>query len=173
MKIIHSTKAKVSPIKPCIQCGKFFSKPYNESVKNWTHRHKFCSKECNGRWCGLNLEGIKATQFPKGYVSTHGFKKGVRSNPAGEFTSESTTDEKHWAWKGDQVGYHALHNWIARKMGKASRCDVCGCDEMPSGKKRWFDWANVSHEYKRDLSDWMMMCKPCHRLYDRGTLILN
>ncbi len=28
--------------------------------------------------------------------------------------------------------------------------------------KRYFNWANISQEYKRDIKDWKQLCKKCH-----------
>lgn len=70
-------------------------------------------------------------------------------------------DEEHWAWQGDKVKYRALHAWIERKKGKAS---ICTFDETHAATR--FHWANISRTYKRDLSDWMSLCPPCHFKYD-------
>ncbi len=73
---------------------------------------------------------------------TH-FKKGEHLN------------EAHPQWKGDNVGYFSLHNWIFRKLGKASKC-VNG-----HIAKRYY-WGNISGEYKRDFSDWHELCWYCN-----------
>ena len=73
--------------------------------------------------------------------------------------------EKHFAWKGDKVGYEALHTWVSRRLGKPNHCAVCQTTEA----KR-FAWANISHSYKRDLSDWIRLCYSCHKLYDLGKI---
>lgn len=31
-----------------------------------------------------------------------------------------------------------------------------------------YEWANISGEYKRDRSDWVMLCPSCHRKIDMG-----
>lgn len=64
------------------------------------------------------------------------------------------------SWKGDDVGYTALHQWVYRYYGKASRCIAC-----TTGKS--FTWANISREYKRDITDWAQLCRSCHTKYDR------
>jgi len=64
------------------------------------------------------------------------------------------------AWKGDNVGYSGLHEWVRKHLGKPTECVYCGKDE---GK---LNWANVSHEYKRELEDFMSLCISCHRKYD-------
>lgn len=67
-------------------------------------------------------------------------------------------------WKGDTVGYRALHTWVNTHYGKANRCTNPDC----KGISRVFEWANISGEYKRDISDWKMLCKSCHGIFDRG-----
>lgn len=61
------------------------------------------------------------------------------------------------AWKGDKVGYYALHTWLGRKLGKAKRCS-----NSPLHKCNKYYWANISGEYKRDLSDWKQVCARCN-----------
>lgn len=78
-------------------------------------------------------------------------------------------DQKHHGWKGSEVGYSALHSWIARKLGKPNECSNCG---FTSDNSRQFNWANLSHEYKRDLDDWARLCGSCHRKYDMGSIEL-
>jgi hypothetical protein len=63
--------------------------------------------------------------------------------------------------------YHAVHHWIARQKGKAFCCTNCKNDVSPKGRSRWFQWANLSGLYKRDLSDWTSLCVPCHRAFDK------
>lgn len=65
-------------------------------------------------------------------------------------------------WKGDNVGYRALHIWVERELGKPSKCEHCNIKHA----KR-FEWANKSHEYKRDITDWLRLCTKCHREYDK------
>lgn len=71
------------------------------------------------------------------------------------------TASKNHKWKGDKVGYRALHSWVARQLGKPSRCEHCG-----DTSKRKYEWANKSHEYLRDVNDWIRLCIPCHKKYD-------
>lgn len=86
---------------------------------------------------------------------------------------------KHFAWKGDDVGYEALHAWIHRVAGKADRCCYDNCsyprknaDGVLMVKPKRFEWANISKKYKRDLSDWTTLCASCHRKYDMGKISL-
>ncbi len=67
----------------------------------------------------------------------------------------------HPNWKGDEVSYGALHEWVKRSLGKPEICEHCRSTE-----KRYYDWANKSGNYRRDLSDWIRLCKPCHKRFD-------
>lgn len=64
-------------------------------------------------------------------------------------------------WRGNKIQYWGLHDWIRSKKGKPQKCELCG-----TTKKRQYDWANKTGEYKRVLSDWMRVCVPCHRKHD-------
>ena len=64
------------------------------------------------------------------------------------------------AWKGDNVGYVALHDWVKRYLGTPLNC--VNCPRM-GGSNRSYHWHNISGEYKRDLSDWIRLCSSCHR----------
>jgi hypothetical protein len=79
-------------------------------------------------------------------------------------------DEKASNWKGDKVGYQALHTWVRKKLGKPSLCSYCN---FTSDNNRQFHWANISHEYKRDLTDWIRLCVSCHRNYDYGNITIE
>lgn len=85
----------------------------------------------------------------------------VRLSPKSEFKKGVMVGEKHPGWKGDLVGYHGIHKWIGRKLGVPNKCENCG---VTTAKK--FEWANLSGEYKRDLSDWKRLCTSCHQKHD-------
>lgn len=70
-------------------------------------------------------------------------------------------------WVGESVTYSPLHSWVRRWNGKACRCEVCGLDRVPEGKTRYFQWANISGEYRRDLNDFFQLCVKCHKEYDK------
>ena len=114
---------------------------------------KYCSKPClykfRQRPSGLTYE-IK--------VENAGwFKLGQRPSPSTEFQ----VGEVPHNFKGDQVGYDALHDWVEKHKQDPGKCEHCGESER-------LQWANKSHEYKRDLEDWLRLCSGCHGQYDRG-----
>ena len=67
--------------------------------------------------------------------------------------------ELNGQWKGDKVGYSALHEWIKNHFPKPKLC--VDCKENPP-----YDLANISQEYKRELSDWEWLCRRCHMIKD-------
>jgi hypothetical protein len=67
--------------------------------------------------------------------------------------------EQHNYWKGDNVGYHALHKWVRKKIPKPSFCEICHTKEP-------CDLANISGKYSRELSDWEWLCRMCHQIKD-------
>lgn len=64
-------------------------------------------------------------------------------------------------WKGDKVGYSALHEWVKRMLGKPRFCEHCKRTD-----KIKYEWANKSHSYRRDVNDWVRLCTLCHHKYD-------
>jgi hypothetical protein len=54
--------------------------------------------------------------------------------------------------------YRGIHNWIERRLGKPNFCEDCGSKE-----DQRYEWANISGNYKKDITDWKRLCVPCHR----------
>jgi len=67
------------------------------------------------------------------------------------------------SWKGDKVGYSALHTYIKKYKHKPKLCAIC--NETPP-----HDLANISGQYKRDLNDFAWLCKKCHYHFDNKTI---
>lgn len=55
--------------------------------------------------------------------------------------------------------YGALHSWIKKRLSKPILCQNCN-------KRKAYDLANISQQYKRDLSDWNWLCRKCHMISD-------
>jgi hypothetical protein len=68
--------------------------------------------------------------------------------------------EAHSQWKGDQVGYGALHAWVRKMLGKPTECENLMCKHSKKNKR--FVWANISGEYERNISDWHSLCYSCN-----------
>lgn len=63
-------------------------------------------------------------------------------------------------WNKNRPGYKAVHKWIKRHYGSANHCSKC------NGPSKRYEWANVSGEYLRDISDYIQLCASCHRKMD-------
>lgn len=88
-----------------------------------------------------------------------------------EFTDKKHKDRKYCShacskkgsnnpmWKEDDVKYSGLHAWVERQLTRPECCSSCG----DPGK---VDLANISGEYKRELTDWEWLCRTCHMKKD-------
>jgi len=65
----------------------------------------------------------------------------------------------HNRWKGDQVGYSALHRWIRSHKEKTGVCQWCK-------HKGTTQFANLDGKYSRDVNDYIELCIPCHKYFD-------
>jgi hypothetical protein len=63
--------------------------------------------------------------------------------------------------RGDDVGYQGLHKWIRAHKARTGICEHCG-------SKAKTEFANVSGEYKRDINDFIELCRKCHADYDES-----
>jgi hypothetical protein len=86
-----------------------------------------------------------------------------KNNPTKYWLGKKRDDmrnERHWAWKGEKATYGSLHSWVRRILGKIKECVYCG------NEKR-IEWASISHHASRNLEDYIPLCVPCHREYDK------
>lgn len=65
------------------------------------------------------------------------------------------------AWKGNEVGYSALHVWVKKYIPKTNLCIVC------KQKYQILHLANISGLYLRDVEDWVYLCHKCHFRFDK------
>lgn len=89
-------------------------------------------------------------------IGKHGFQKGHKLN----------VGEKSKDWKGENASYVAIHQWV-RRWKKKTQCSVCG------EKDKRLEWANIDHQYRRNLDDYICLCVRCHKIYDIKTGLVN
>ena len=135
---------------------------YDQKLKLWCKpcpvckgfvKHKWKSGLAKSRTCSRSCH-MKGNTFRKGHTPTNAFKPG------------ETSGEKNVNWKGDEASYGSLHDWVSYHKGNEKKCSQCGEDE-PSKR---YEWANISGEYKREIDDYIRLCKKCHYHYDGNTL---
>ena len=129
----------------CNTCGKYY---HNQG-------RMYCSKKC--------------TPTPKKFLFSKRFggKKHTKETLLKKRLVQ--LEEKGSNWQGGSHDYRSLHSWVQDRLGSPEKCAKCGKDGL---KKQKIHWANISHEYKRDLKDWIRLCSSCHRLYDYGKIKL-
>jgi len=133
--------------KECKQCLVKFEVPKSRNYRI------FCSYLCS-------------SIAKKGTVSWNKGLKGFGAGIKKPWFKELVTGEKNYNWKGDSVKYRALHNWVERNLGKPNICTDC----FIFGEGHQMHWANISKEYKREISDWKRLCPSCHGKFDKKTL---
>lgn len=58
--------------------------------------------------------------------------------------------------------YARIHYWVRVQLGTPSICENCGI----ANRATRYEWANLSGNYLKDISDWARLCKLCHNLMD-------
>ena len=66
-------------------------------------------------------------------------------------------------WTQNTISYHRLHRWVEQHLGQPNKCENCD-----STDRKWYDWANISGEYKLSLDDWVRLCRICHYNIDNN-----
>jgi len=146
------------------------NKPHTEEakLKMSIAAKKRCTPEWGKKSSEMSLKLWKDPIYRKRQSEAH---KGQHSSPETEFKKgeapwnkgkkSNRGEELHHNWKGDDVGYISLHQWVARHKEKPKKCEFCESN-------RNLQWSNISGEYKRDLNDWQCLCAKCHYKFDRG-----
>jgi hypothetical protein len=107
-----------------------------------------------------NISLAHKGKMPKNIGLLNELAKQRKGKPSKQFFPK---DELSYSWKGDNVGYSAIHKWVTRKLGKAICCSV-----NPNHKSSAFQWSNISGTYKRDLKDFRSLCLSCHQKFDKN-----
>jgi hypothetical protein len=152
----------------------------NEFLDYLSNRNrKFCSKECYYKSLLKNPKdqlGVSASERVKRYAIRHrklfydncpicGIEKSIKSKSCRKCITIVRPSKLRKDWKGKNVGYRCLHLWVERILGKPETCEYCGKSGL---KGKQIHWANKSHQYKRELTDWIRLCSSCHKYYDMG-----
>ena len=109
---------------------------------------RLCQCSCCGELIDRFDEYGRERRFKKGHF-TKGKKLPTRSG------------SNHHNFKADNVGYHALHDYVNSHMPKPidGNCEICMV-------KPHRNLANVTGIYKRDFNNWKYLCVSCHRRFD-------
>lgn len=132
---------------------------------------KMCSKEflyyrsdgVSGNYCSLSCANKSPERIEKLRKATIGKKATAQA----KINMSKAHIGKHigknsGSWKGNNIKYMPMHNWVRKEFGDPKKCEHCGLDDV--SKK--YDWANKSGNYLRDRDDWIRLCRKCHVKYD-------
>ena len=133
-------------------------------------KHHFCSLRC--RYKGQltytkQAHAHRLTKVKKICLTckkdfeVHNYREKTANFCSVSCASKNRSNEKNSRWKGDDVGYGALHTWVMRKKGRATKHPCLFC------KKEADQWANIDRKYRRDLNDFVPLCFSCHTKYDK------
>jgi len=139
--------------KKCVICGKEFEKDKRISMRIWETQTRFCSQKC------VSKDKQILVNRKKGIVES--FKEGRKAWNKG---IPSPKGELNPSWKGEKAGYAAKHKWIVTVLGNPETCKYC---DKTGLKRQQIHWANKNHKYRRNIKDWMRLCRECHLIYDR------
>ena len=146
--------------KNCIDCGKKIDFR-SERCYSCSNRNRWKNKEYKKR-VGVNISNsLKGNKNMLGKKQTEITKEKIRNSNYHLNLKGTKENEKNPSWKGDDVGYNALHNWIAKHFKKSILCEICGLF-------RKLEWSNKDHKYSRNREDWQYICRSCHRRYDNA-----
>lgn len=142
---------------------------YKSQITKDNNKHFYCSQKCsrtipkrficgkkqyNCAVCGKKFERYEIHVMARGKTFAYCSRK-----CNGIARAKKYIGENHPMWKGSCVGYIGLHSWVRKNLGEPIKCIKCGSVEN-------VEWANKSRNYKRDLSDWLQLCKSCHSKFD-------
>lgn len=102
----------------------------------------------------------KRVEARRGYKHSDETKKKISEAQKGK-PRYYQRGKNHGNWKGNKAGKYPIYMWVKRMKGKPKKCEICG-----SSDKKVYDWANKDHRYKRKLSDYISLCRSCHRKFD-------
>jgi hypothetical protein len=117
-----------------------------EEAKAFTPTKKpFCIE------CGKHLKDYRSNRCRRCYYDEY------RNNP------NKALGYKNINWKGNNVGYRALHQYLQRHKVKPKYCEFCKINKPT-------DIAKISKEYTRNIEDYKYLCRRCHNNYDGTSL---
>lgn len=129
---------------PCERCGLFRWVRYYHGVP--------ISRLCR-----------RCTQIGKIHSDEHKRKIGLTSTGR-VLSTEAREKISKSKYKGDDAGVTEKHAWLRKLFGKANHCEYC------HQNKSRFLWASLTHDYTRDVEDYIQLCDLCHRNYDLGKI---
>jgi hypothetical protein len=113
---------------------------------------KYCSQQCYRREGEANpFHGKKHNITSIKKMTNHPNRP--RFKPGQENPNYSKPEGKSYA---------AIHRKVNREFNKSIACDHCE-------EQKKLEWANISGKYIFDRSDWLCLCRSCHKKFDNNS----
>lgn len=148
-------------------CHSTLKRKEGRSQKQWDDM-KVCSIACRGKYLSTLphiAEKVREAQLGESNSNWKGGAhkckicgKLLKGNYTATYCKKCQPPNN---WKGENASMVAIHAWVRRHRGIPQKCEHCGTTDASV-----YHWANKSHKYYRDLSDWIRLCVPCHSKYD-------
>lgn len=122
----------------------------------------------NNKWNGYGTpfkkgnEVGKATRFAKGHKALGGRPKGIKGYKRPDITGSGNK-----RWMGENATPGSIKAWVARKLGKPSKC-VNTKDHNRYDKPKKLGWISKNGKINRDLTNYIEMCPKCAGAYKRN-----
>ena len=107
------------------------------------------------------------------FIYTGGLEKSIKDKACpdcGKMIMRQSSHCRGCAQKEDRgprysasTKYSALHYWVRKKLGNPKKCFNCG-----STDSRCYNWHNINYLYKRNVEDWIYLCRSCHMKLNRN-----
>lgn len=146
--------------KTCQYCNKEFSKPREESMKNWTSRHKFCSKACT--YASFRDKPVHDNTGRK-LTEEHKKKIGdaLRGEKAPQWKGGFNCSKQRRARISGAVGTHSETDWLALKKKYNYMC-LCCKQQEPFVKLCEDHIVPLSMGGSNDISNIQPLCRSCN-----------
>jgi hypothetical protein len=83
---------------------------------------------------------------------------------------ERVKNGTHNFYKGDAIGYGAIHDWLRNKFGKSNHCENKKCESI---NPKMYVWAKLKNKkYERKRENFIQLCQSCHVKYDKNKLYI-
>jgi hypothetical protein len=99
--------------------------------------------------------GKKHSKYSKNLMA-----EAVRKRLLGKFGEEAM------AFKGENAHFNTKHSWLKRHFDFGDKCKVCGAKDN-------LELANINGTYNRDYTNYLYLCRRCHRRWDMGLVALD
>jgi len=139
--------------------GQRFERKVNKyslaNKKRWANSEY---KKCVGKAISIRQKGRKSPMEGKHHSKKT--KEKIRNSKYHKNLKGTKKGELNYNWKGDDIKYGSLHQYINNNFEKTNKCEICG------NQNKKLEWANKDHKYSRKREDWQYICRSCHRKYD-------